>query len=922
MKKMTPDELRSSYLEFFRSKDHTVVASAPLVPDYDPTLLFTGAGMNQFKDDFLGKGTRSYTRATSSQKCLRTQDLEVVGTTNFHHTFFEMLGNFSFGDYFKREAITWAWEYITKHLHMPADRIHVSVFQEDDEAFNIWKDEVGIPEKRIWRFGPKDNYWPANSPNDKAYRGPCGPCSEIFYDFGEKWGPPDDNPSSDTPRFCEFWNLVFQQFEKVGDGPETLVPLPRPGIDTGSGFERVLALLHGKHSNYETPLLRPLCEQISGMVDVEYEFDMGTGAIVRRIADHIRGAVFCIADGVWVENQGRGYVLRKIIRRAVRDGRQLGIDGVFLTKLVEPVISQYSKSYPELGDKQGIILDLLKNESEAFLRTLDRGEAKIKALLDNPADPAWVAPLDDKYALPDKPPRKLAKMVEAGELEMPELPKQKHAKPPKGVLSGEVVFDLEQTYGFPGDVTKFILREVEREIDPIGYVHAEIRHIMVSKGEGGEIKQAFDTRLDEAKHRVGKTEFIGYTDDHVVLGSEDYVVIDEHGKTVDELKKGQTAELYCRITPFYAEQGGQVGDTGFVMLHGKKNPPDVVVTDCQLAGDMRTHVIKVLDGTLDLKKRPKLELRIDTTRRDAIRRHHTATHLLHHALRSVLGDHVHQKGSLVAPDRLRFDFTHTESMTPDQIDEIEKIANRSVFEDAELTTDLSTPDEAKKRGAMALFGEKYGDTVRVVACGPTIELCGGTHVRRAGEIGGVRIVNQASSAAGVRRIEALCGDALLEFQQTERRLLSGIAEKLKTPADRIPDAIERLQKQLKEARDEAKKAASAASSSAEPDFASGPVKAFWLPDDTSRDALKNFADKAAESFGKEKGVVFCAAGKSMVAKANQPFVDGGGSVGDLIKKHGAAHGIRGGGSAVFVQGKAPDTRDALMAFAQSVADNV
>ncbi|MGE3850328.1 MAG: alanine--tRNA ligase-related protein, partial [Planctomycetota bacterium] len=584
----------------------------------------------------------------------------------------------------------------------------------------------------------------------------------------------------------------------------------------------------------------------------------------------------------------------------------------------------YRKPYPGLGEKQSIILDLLKNESEAFLRTLDKGEAKIKAFLDNPGDPAWIAPLPPTFALPDKPPRKLAKLVEAGELELPELPKLKHAKPPKGVLNGEIVFDLEQTYGFPGDVTRFILREHEREIDPIGYVHAEVRHIMVSKGEGGEIKQAFDTRLDEAKHRIGKTEFIGYTDDHIVLGGEDYVVIDEHGKPVEELKKGQTAELYARTTPFYAEQGGQLGDHGTLSVAGKngKGAPTVVITDCQLAGDMRTHFIKVEDGTLDLRKRPKLELRIDTSRRDSIRRHHTATHLLHHALRQVLGDHVHQKGSLVAPDRLRFDFTHTESMTPDQLDEIERIANRSVFEDAEVSTDISTPDEAKKRGAMALFGEKYGDVVRVVICGPTIELCGGTHVRRAGEIGGVRIVSQASSAAGVRRIEALCGDALLQQQQTERRLLSGIAEKLKTPADRIPDAIERLQKQLKEARDEAKKAASAASSSAEPDFASSHVKAFWLPEDTSRDALKNFADQAADSFGDAKGVVFCVAGKSLVAKGNQKYVDGGGHIGDLVKKHGASHGIRGGGSPVFIQGKAPDTKDALLAFAKAVADLV
>ncbi len=925
MKRLSANELRRSFLEFFREREHAVVPSDSLVPAHDPTLLFTGAGMNQFKDDFLGKGTRPYKRATSSQKCLRTQDLEVVGKTYFHHTFFEMLGNFSFGDYFKREAILWAWEYSTKVLEIPPERIAVSVYLDDDEAYNVWADEVGVPKERIYRFGAKDNYWPANSPNDEAYRGPCGPCSELFYDFGEEYGPPGEDPSGESGRFCEFWNLVFQQFEKIGPSPDEMVHLPQPGIDTGAGFERILALLHGVRSNFETPLLRPLVDKISEFAGLDYVYESREGEMIRRIADHVRAAVFCIADGVWPDREGRGYVLRKIIRRAVRDGRQIGIDRVFLTELSPQVIELYAEPYPELGEKgtRDLIEKVLRSESEAFRKTLDNGEARISHYLEHPEDPAWIAPLPADYKL-EASRRKTTIMVRKGEKQLKPLPPAKHLSPRQGgVLSGEVVFDLEQTYGFPGDVTKFILAERGYGIDEIGYDYWIVKHALVS-GPQSSVKDVFDKSLDLPKERIGRTEFVGYTQTEAEIGGAEYLLTDDAGNEITELAEGSEANFFAKRTPFYAESGGQVADTGWIRVteNNGSDKARLRVIDCQMRGELYQHRVVASDGTVQLFAKPSLQLVVDATRRDDVRRHHTATHLVHHALRCVLGEHVHQKGSLVAPDRLRFDFTHPEALTPSQIEAVEAIANEIVFHDDAVLTEVSTPEEAKRRGAMALFGEKYGDEVRVVACGPTLELCGGTHVKRAGEIGGIRLVSQAASASGVRRIEALTGPALLRYEQEERRRLAEAAEKLKTTPEKLPEAIEKLQRQIKEAREEAKKARSQASTSVAPvyeDKDSG-VRAYWLPEDTPRDALKALADDEANRLGNARGVILAVAGPAFVAKASTGFTEQGGHVGNLVKEHGAAYGIRGGGSKQFVQGKAPSEKGQLIAFATKLAE--
>ncbi|MCD4657539.1 MAG: alanine--tRNA ligase [Planctomycetes bacterium] len=746
---MKADELRNSFLKFFEEKEHKIVASDSLIPSFDPTVLFTSAGMNQFKNDFLGKGNRDYKRAVTSQKCLRTQDLDIVGRTFFHHTFFEMLGNFSFGDYFKRETIHWDWEWFTKVLKLPIEKLSVSVYETDDEAYAIWRDEIGVPDEKIYRFDAKENYWPANSPNDKEYRGPCGPCSEIFYDLGEVYsnGDPNEDPSSDGNRFCEIGNLVFQQFNKIGESSDDMEPLPAPGIDVGIGFERVLAVINGKVSSYQTDLFESSLQIISELSGKNYEFnETPESVMMQRIADHARAVCFLVGDGIWPSNEGRGYVLRKVMRRAIRDGRQLGIEGIFLKKLVQPNVDLYGKHYPEIIEQREMIENVIVSESEQFLKTLDSGEKILNTEID--------------------------RLQSAGE----------------STMSGEIVFELESTYGFPSDLTVLILGEIGLNIDNDELLKERQHHKEISKGEAFNGKTIFDNSLDIALKQIKSTEFAGY--DKFELETDNFVVLDTTGNKVNTLQKGVQADLYSDITPFYAEKGGQVGDKGKVRFGQHKE--SVKVIDCNMREDLQRHVL-LPEQDLDISKVDKITLRIDIERRNGILKHHTATHILHYALRQVLGKHVHQKGSLVSPDRLRFDFTHLQAMTPEEIEKVERAANAMVLENYSTDVQVMGLEEAKKKGAMALFGEKYSADVRVITVGPSIELCGGTHVSATGEIGQIRITGETSVAKGVRRIEAVAGMQAVEAFEHDRRYLKQIADKLKVPEERIIFSLHKME---------------------------------------------------------------------------------------------------------------------------------
>ncbi len=751
---MKADELRNSFLKFFEDKEHKIVKSDSLIPSFDPTVLFTIAGMTQFKNDFIGKGNRDFKRAVTSQKCLRTQDLDIVGKTFFHHTFFEMLGNFSFGDYFKREAIHWDWEWFTQVLKLPLEKLSVSVYETDDEAYAIWRDEIGIPEKKIFRFNAKENYWPSNSPNDVEYRGPCGPCSEIFYDLGEIYGnsDPNEDPSSDSNRFCEIGNLVFPQFNKIGKSANEMEPLPAPGIDVGIGFERVLAVINGKVSSYQTDLFKSSLRMISELSGKKYEFNETPDAVLmQRIADHARAVCFLVADGIWPSNEGRGYVLRKIMRRAIRDGRHLGISGIFLKELIQPNVDIYGKHYHEIIEQREMIENVIESESEQFLKTLDSGEK----ILDT----------------------EIERLQSAG----------------KTTMSGKIVFELESTYGFPSEMTALILDEIGLSIDNDGLLNERQHHKEISKGEAFEGKTIFDSSLDIALKQIKSTEFAGY--DKFEIETDNFVVLAPDGNKVTQLKTGEKVDLYCDITPFYAEKGGQVGDTGKIRFG--QNKDSVKVVDCDMREDLQRHVL-LPEQDMDISGAEKIILRIDVERRKGILKHHTATHILHYALREILGKHVHQKGSLVAPDRLRFDFTHLQAMTQEEIEKVEERANEFIQENYPADIQVMELEEAKKKGAMALFGEKYSADVRVLSVGPSIELCGGTHVSATGEIGQIRITSETSVAKGIRRIEAVAGMQAVEAFEHDRRYLKQIADKLKVPENDILLGIEKLHAKIKD----------------------------------------------------------------------------------------------------------------------------
>lgn len=727
---MTSAEVRSAFVDFFRNHGHAVVPSSPLVPANDPTLLFTNAGMVQFKDVFLGLEHRPYTRAVSSQRCVRAggkhNDLENVGYTARHHTFFEMLGNFSFGDYFKREAIQYAWEFLTQTLKLPPERLWITVFEEDDEAADIWLKEIKVDPARFSRIDAHDNFWSMGD------TGPCGPCSEIFYDHGPAVaGGPPGSPEADGDRYIEIWNLVFMQYNRAPDG--TLTPLPKPSVDTGMGLERLAAVMQHVHGNYEIDLFRNLIRAVAQLAGAA---DLGNNSL-KVVADHIRASAFLIADGVMPSNEGRGYVLRRIIRRAIRHGNKLGIKDAFFYRLVAPLVTEMGAAYPELTHAQQQVERMLRLEEERFAETLEHG----------------------------------LKILE-----------QDIGKLTGKVIPGETVFRLYDTYGFPVDLTGDIAREHGLTLDTAGFERE-----MEAQRERARAASQFDVAYAGKLMGVeGSTDFTGY--EHLAGEAAIIALYREDGTAVNALEAGQAGKVILDRTPFYAESGGQAGDSGVI----KAGQAEFEVNGTQKQGEgVHIHSGALKSGALRVGD--KVQAEVDAAKRQAIALNHSATHLLHAALRRVLGTHVTQKGSLVDPERLRFDFSHFEPLSPAQVREVERLVNGQIRANREAQTRVMSYDEAVAVGAMALFGEKYGDQVRVLSIGEfSTELCGGTHVRRAGDIGLFKLVSEAGVASGVRRIEAITGQRALEWVEEEEDRLLRIADAIKAGRDNVDDKVGQL----------------------------------------------------------------------------------------------------------------------------------
>ncbi len=749
---MRAQEIRETFLDFFAAKNHRVIRSASLMPKDDPTLLFTNAGMNQFKNTFLGLEKRSYSRAASVQKCLRVSgkhnDLEQVGKTNKHHTFFEMLGNFSFGDYFKKEAIEYAWELVIEGFKMSQEKLYITVYQEDEETFQIWNKDVGISENRIFRFGKKDNYWAMGE------TGPCGPCSEIHYDLDEEMevGDPYDLIEKGSDRFLELWNLVFMQYEQPEKGE--LITLPSPSIDTGMGLERIATVLQGKRNNYDTDLFLPLIEAVCDLAGREYASDAKSDTSIRIIADHIRAVTFLIGDGIMPSNDGRGYVLRRLIRRACRQGNLLGIDDPFLYKLVGGVVDLMKDAYPELLSSANYISKVCLSEEKRFAMTLTSG---LKTF--------------DQY------------IEEA----------RSHSQ---NVLSGDKLFKLYDTFGFPVDLSRELADEQGMSVDEKGF-HEELekQRQRARRAWKGEIQQKEKKVYEKIKDLP--SEYVGYDLDKT---EAKVVAIFKRGEIIEQLDECEEGEIFLDVTPFYAEAGGQVGDSGIL-----QNPhfSGIVDTTYFPIPEIRAHKLKVISGQIRVNDR--VEAMIDLPLRKSLSKNHTATHLLHASLRAILGDHVKQAGSLVSPDRLRFDFTHFTPVNPTELRQIEKLVNEKIRENIPVQTTITTMEKGIEEGAVAIFEEKYGENVRMVAVGDfSKELCGGIHVHSTGEIGLFKIVSETSIAAGMRRIEALSGEAALLHVQEEEGILQEILRMMNSPKKELVEQISKLRVSVKNMEKESK----------------------------------------------------------------------------------------------------------------------
>ncbi|MBS0614919.1 MAG: alanine--tRNA ligase [Proteobacteria bacterium] len=859
---MTVAEIRASFLEFFRKNGHTVVPSSPLVPGNDPTLLFTNAGMVQFKDCFLGKDKRDYTRAASSQRCVRAggkhNDLENVGYTARHHTFFEMLGNFSFGDYFKREAIHYAWNFVTVTLGIPKERLWVTVFREDEDAARIWVEEIGIDPTRCTRMGEKSNFWAMGE------TGPCGPCTEIFFDHGpDIAGGPPGSPEEEGDRYVEIWNLVFMQYDRAADG--TLTPLPKPSVDTGMGLERICAVMQGVHSNYDIDLFKALIRaaaEVTGAQDLQ-------SSSLRVIADHIRACSFLIVDGVVPSNEGRGYVLRRIIRRAIRHGYKLGQTQPFFHKLVPSLAQEMGAAYPELVEAEPRVMQVLAQEEDRFAETLTTGMALLDA---------------------------------------------ETAKLTSRVIPGEVVFKLYDTYGFPLDLTADVARERNLDVDRTGFEAA-----MEAQRDRARAASKFGADLRETVQLAGKTDFLGYEK----LGSAGRVTaLIADGVQVHELQAGHAGRVVLDRTPFYAESGGQVGDTGRLTSGGAV----FMVQDTQKISASFAHVGVLESGTLRVGD--AVQAQVDEQRRTDIMRNHSATHLLHAALRQVLGKHVLQKGSLVAPDRLRFDFSHHQAVTPAELQRIEELVNEQIRRNAAAAIELMGFDEAVAAGAMALFGEKYEHEVRVLRLGDfSMELCGGTHVSRGGDIGFFKIVAESGVAAGVRRIEALTGRGAYDWVQKTDQTLRDIAALVRgsreEAEDKVRELMERARRQDKEIQQLKAKLASGQGG----DIASQAVSVEGIKvlatqiDGADAKALRDALDRLKDKLGSSVVVLGAVeAGKVVLVAGVSADLTARLKAGDLVGAVASQVGGRGGGRPDFAQagGIQPENLEAALASVASL----
>jgi len=862
LRMMTSSEIRASFLEFFRKNGHTVVPSSSLVPGNDPTLLFTNAGMVQFKDVFLGKESRDYSRAATSQRCVRAggkhNDLENVGYTARHHTFFEMLGNFSFGDYFKKEAIHFAWNFVTGTLGIPKERLWVTVFKDDDEAARIWTEEIGIDPTRCTRMGEKSNFW------SMGETGPCGPCTEIFYDHGADIpGGPPGSPDEDGDRYVEIWNLVFMQYDRSAAG--TLVPLPKPSVDTGMGLERVAAVMQGVHSNYDIDLFKAL---ILAAADITGTTDLASSSL-RVIADHIRACTFLIIDGVVPSNEGRGYVLRRIIRRAIRHGYKLGQTQPFFYKLVPALVREMGSYYPELVAGEARAAQVLAQEEARFAETLATG----MALLDAEA-----------------------------------------AKLTSTVIPGETVFRLYDTYGFPLDLTADVARERGLTVDQAGFDAA-----MEAQRGRARAASKFGADLREAVTLPGKTGFSGY--DRVTgLGKVTALILD--GALVESLMPGQEGQVVLDHTPFYAESGGQVGDSGVLVDRDTR----FVVRDTRKIGASFAHVGILESGTL--RNGEVLEARVDVERRTAIALNHSATHLLHAALRQVLGKHVQQKGSLVAPDRLRFDFSHTQPVTADELHRIEQLVNAEIRRNEAAETRTMALDDAVAAGAMSLFGEKYDSDVRVLSIGEfSMELCGGTHVQRAGDIGLFKILGESGVAAGVRRIEAVTGQVAYAWVVRTDQVLRDVAGLLRGGRDDVEEKVRELIERSRRLEKEVQQLKSRLASGQGGDLSSqakdvGGIKVLAVQvEGSDAKALRDAVDQLRGKLGSSIVVLATVIdGKVVLVAGVSADLLTRFKAGDIVGSVAAQVGGRGGGRADFAQagGSQPENLGAALAGVETL----
>ncbi|UYV19765.1 alanine--tRNA ligase [Halomonas qaidamensis] len=866
---MKSAEIRQAFLSFFEKQGHTVVPTSSLVPGNDPTLLFTNAGMVPFKDVFLGRDPRPYVRATSAQRCVRAggkhNDLDNVGYTARHHTFFEMLGNFSFGDYFKREAIRFAWTFLTETLGLPKEKLWVTVHISDDEAERIWKDEIGIDPERFSKLD-EDNFWQMGD------TGPCGPSSEIFFDHGpDVWGGPPGSPEEDGDRYIEIWNLVFMQFDR--DAAGTLNPLPKPSIDTGMGLERVAAVMQGVHSNYEIDLFQNL---LKAAAEATGHGDTTTPSL-RVIADHIRSCAFLIADGVLPSNEGRGYVLRRIIRRAIRHGHKLGASEPFFHKLVTALDAEMGGAYPELRDASDQIGRVLLKEEEQFARTLDHGMGLLNQALE--------------------------------ELQ-------------GGVLPGETVFKLYDTYGFPFDLTADVCREREVTLDEAGF-----QRELEAQRERARAASQFGADYSAAIDLEGETQFTGYE----LLADQATVtaIVDSEGNALAALEAGQKGTVVLDRTPFYGESGGQVGDTGYLYVEGGR----FQVTDTQKQRGHHLHQGIMVEGALSVGANVRGE--VDTSLRGATIRNHSATHLLHKALRMVLGDHVQQKGSLVNAERLRFDFSHFEPMTAEQLAEVERLVNEQILANAPTKTEQMSLAEAKAKGAAALFEAKYADNVRVLTIGAddfSIELCGGTHVKRSGDIGCCHVVSEVGIASGVRRIEAITGENALAYFREQEARVQRLGERLKTKPEqveaRVESLVERNRALEKELEQLKAKLASAAGSDMlnQVQEINGVNLLVTQLEGVSGKDLRGVLDQLKNKLGSGVillGVADAAAGKvSLIAGVTQDLV-GRVKAGELVNHVASQVGGKGGGRPDMAQagGSLPDALPAALSSVPAWLEN-